>query len=215
MTWTYDPSYRLTSPFGWRIHPISKERKFHRGVDLVRSPSNAPLHAFVCGVVTHCKEGKSGSGLGDYGVTVAIKDDKGYLHIYAHLSGVAVELGQRVERGQLIGWQGNSGKSTGPHLHYEIRRKASPSYGYTADESGVVEPTQYLIDYYAAAAAETEDDEMKITSSQQKMLVSALQQLKAKGVIDDDKWAEKAGAGTLTLSELTWINTILLARQAK
>ncbi|MEK5165965.1 M23 family metallopeptidase [Paenibacillus sp. FSL R5-0527] len=146
----YNPfvGYRLTSPFGYRIHPVYKTKKFHKGVDLV-TPSNGPIYAFVAGEVIHAKEGAKGSGFGGYGITVAIKDNKGYLHCYAHLSIAAVKVGQRVERGQMIGRQGSTGVSTGPHLHYEIRKKSSPSYGFTSDESGVVEPTQYLINYYA------------------------------------------------------------------
>ncbi|GIP56168.1 M23 family metallopeptidase [Paenibacillus vini] len=140
--------YKLTSPFGYRIHPVYKTRKFHRGVDLVTSPSNGPIYAFVAGEVVHAKEGVKGSGFGGYGIVVAIKDDKGYLHCYAHLSMAAVKVGQKVERGQMIGRQGSTGVSTGPHLHYEVRKKASPSYGYTATENGVVEPTKYLKDYY-------------------------------------------------------------------
>ncbi|MEC0136108.1 M23 family metallopeptidase [Paenibacillus macerans] len=145
----YNPfvGYRLTSPFGYRIHPVYKTKKFHKGVDLV-TPSNGPIYAFVAGEVIHAKEGAKGSGFGGYGITVAIKDNKGYLHCYAHLSIAAVKVGQRVERGQMIGRQGSTGVSTGPHLHYEIRKKSSPSYGFTSDESGVVEPTQYLMDYY-------------------------------------------------------------------
>nr|WP_244988090.1 M23 family metallopeptidase [Paenibacillus xylanexedens] len=140
--------YRLTSPFGWRIHPVHKTRKFHKGVDLVVSPSNGPLYAFVGGEFLHAKMGVTGSGFGNYGNTVAIWDDMGYLHIYAHMSSVSVTVGQRVKYGGKIGNQGSTGISAGPHLHYEIRKKTSPSFGFTVDESGVVEPTQYLINYY-------------------------------------------------------------------
>lgn len=146
----YNPfaGYRLTSPFGYRIHPVYKTKKFHKGVDLVTTPSNGSIYAFTSGEVLHSKEGVKGSGFGGYGIVVAIKDDKGFLHVYAHLSSAAVKVGQHVERGQMIGRQGSTGVSTGPHLHYEIRKKPSPSYGFTSDESGVVEPTQYLINYY-------------------------------------------------------------------
>ncbi|OPG98412.1 hypothetical protein B2I21_08665 [Chryseobacterium mucoviscidosis] len=140
--------YRLTSPFGWRIHPVYNTKKFHKGVDLVVSPSNGPLYAFVGGEVLHAKMGVTGSGFGNYGNTVAIRDDKGYLHVYAHMSSVSVSVGQHVKQGDKIGNQGSTGISTGPHLHYEIRKKTSPSFGFTVDESGVVEPTQYLINYY-------------------------------------------------------------------
>jgi len=150
-------SYRLTSPFGYRIHPVYKVKKFHKGVDLVTTPSTGPLYAFVAGEVTHAKEGTKGSGFGGYGIVVAIKDDKGYLHCYAHLSMATVKVGQKVERGQMIGRQGNTGVSTGAHLHYEIRKKCTPSFGYTETESGVVEPTKYLQDYYAGASVPVVD----------------------------------------------------------
>lgn len=146
--------YRLTSPFGMRKHPVSGINKFHRGVDLVVTPADGPIYAFVTGEVMHAKMGVSGSGFGNYGIVVAIKDDKGYLHVYAHLSVAGVKVGQQVKRGQLIGKQGSTGISSGAHLHYEVRKAASPQYGYTATEAGVVEPTQYLINYYGQTVKE-------------------------------------------------------------
>ncbi|NUU74040.1 GH25 family lysozyme [Paenibacillus xylanilyticus] len=140
--------YRITSPFGMRKHPVSGVNKFHRGVDLVVSPADGPIYAFVAGEVMHAKMGVSGSGFGNYGIVVAIKDDKGYLHVYAHLSAAGVKVGQQVKRGQLIGKQGSTGISSGAHLHYEVRKACTPQYGYTTTEAGVVEPTQYLINYY-------------------------------------------------------------------
>ncbi|MEC0092927.1 M23 family metallopeptidase [Paenibacillus macquariensis] len=142
-------SYRLTSPFGMRMHPVYQILKFHKGVDLVRTPSMAPINAFVAGEVIHAKEGMKGSGFGGYGIVVAIKDNKGYLHCYAHLSAVLVKVGDMVKRGQKVGLQGSTGVSTGAHLHYEIRKAYSPSYGYTETEIGVVEPTKYLQDFYS------------------------------------------------------------------
>ncbi|MGG1638244.1 M23 family metallopeptidase [Paenibacillus sp. NRS-1760] len=151
--WIYDPSYRLTSPFGMRMHPILKVNKFHRGVDLVVTPGNGPLHAFVEGTVMYAAMGKPGIGIpAEMGIVVAIKDDKGYLHLYAHLSTAVVKVGQKVAKGQAIGNQGTTGSSTGNHLHYEIRRAATPRHGWTDTEAGVVEPTKYLQDYYKAAA---------------------------------------------------------------
>ncbi|WP_162009977.1 M23 family metallopeptidase [Paenibacillus xylanilyticus] len=140
--------YRITSPFDMRIHPVSGLKKFHWGIDLVISPADGPIYAFVAGEVMHAKMGVSGSGFGNYGIVVAIKDDKGYLHVYAHLSAAGVNVGQQVKRGQLIGKQGNTGISSGAHLHYEVRKACAPQYGYTATEAGVVEPTQYLVNYY-------------------------------------------------------------------
>ncbi|MEC0093428.1 M23 family metallopeptidase [Paenibacillus macquariensis] len=142
-------NFRLTSPFGMRMHPVDKVMRFHRGVDLVISPSNGNIKAFVAGEVLHAKMGATGSGFGNYGNLVAIRDDKGYLHVYAHLSSISVKGGQKIDKDQVVGKQGNTGKSSGAHLHYEVRKACSPSYGYTATEAGVVEPTKYLQDYYS------------------------------------------------------------------
>ncbi|MEK3787523.1 M23 family metallopeptidase [Paenibacillus sp. FSL K6-1230] len=149
MTNPFD-GYRLTSPFGYRTHPVDQVRRFHRGVDLVITPPDGEIKAFTSGLVLHAKLGVTGSGFGNMGIIVAIRDVHGYLHVYAHLSSAGVKEGQQVQRGQVIGRQGSTGSSTGPHLHYEIRRASSPSYGYTPTEAGVVEPTQYLINYYRA-----------------------------------------------------------------
>ena len=108
------------SPLGPRRHPKTGIPHFHTGVDLVKY-HKAPIGAFVAGQVMHAGEGKSGTGFGDMCNVVAVRDDKGCLHCYVHLDSVSVRVGQRVERGQEIGKQGNTGKySTASHLHYEI-----------------------------------------------------------------------------------------------
>lgn len=159
--------YRLTSPFGMRKHPITGKQKFHRGVDLVTTPGNGPIYAFAGGTVRHAKDGAPGSGFGNYGITVAIEDNKGRLHVYAHLSAATVKVGQVVAKGDQIGNQGNTGASAGNHLHYEVRKVASPSFGYTATEAGVLEPTQYLKDYYAVNVPKPEVDELSATEKQE------------------------------------------------
>ena len=140
--------YRVASPYGWRIHPIGGDRRFHTGIDLVKE-HQAPIYAFTAGDVLFAGWGAKGSGFGDYGNVVAIRDEKGCLHCYCHLDSIAVKAGTKAERGQMIGRQGNTGVSAGSHLHYEVRRKSSPSYGWIDDaENRAYEPTQYLIDYF-------------------------------------------------------------------
>lgn len=143
--------FRITSPYGYRTHPVTGEKNsFHAGIDLVKS-HKAPLEAFVGGEVLYAGNGISGTGVGGYGNVVVIKDSKGCAHVYAHLDSVSVSKGQTVIKGTVIGCQGATGKYvTGSHLHYEIRKKSSPSLGWTADQTTTTyEPTQYLIDYYA------------------------------------------------------------------
>jgi murein DD-endopeptidase MepM/ murein hydrolase activator NlpD len=147
--WSYDSSFRLTSPFGMRIHPITHKPTFHRGVDIVGPSGNCPLYAFVAGECVFAKAGVSGIGMPpEMGIVAAIRDKNGYLHVYAHLSMVSVKVGQHIGKGQMIGRQGTTGSSTGNHLHYEIRKTATPYFGWASDERNVVEPTKYLIDYY-------------------------------------------------------------------
>ena len=167
--------YRITSSFGYRIHPIHGGQTFHRGIDLVTEPWNGPVYAFLEGTVDFADEGRTGSGFGGYGLTVAMRDHRGYLHCYGHLSRIAVRVGQRVKRGQLIGYQGSTGQSTAPHVHYEIRKTSSPSYGFTASEDGVVEPEAYLIKEYGMISQQEEGPPM--TSEEKQRLTLMQKQL--------------------------------------
>lgn len=152
--------YRITSVYGWRIHPISKTREFHAGIDLVKS-HKSPIISFTDGVVQFAEE-KRGTGFGGMGIVVAVKDENGFLHCYAHLDSASVKVGQIVKRGQEIGKQGSTGTdslgrptSTGSHLHYEVRPKASPNNGWHDDpQKRSVDPAEYLVKFYAAEAKE-------------------------------------------------------------
>lgn len=104
----------LTSDFGFRRHPISGDYRRHRGIDLA-APRGTPIRATLDGVVT-----KSGWA-GGYGIMVQLDHGSGLETRYAHMSRALVNPGQRITRGQLIGLVGSTGRSTGPHVHYEVR----------------------------------------------------------------------------------------------
>lgn len=137
--------YKVTSGYGYRKDPIgSGQDVFHPGIDMVKE-HKAPIYAFAGGTVVFAGLGKTGSGLGGYGNVVLIKDLNGYGHLYAHLDSVVVTTGAQVSKGQMIGRQGATGQVTGSHLHYEIRRETSPSYGWSADKSAsTIDPIAYL-----------------------------------------------------------------------
>lgn len=107
-------SIHVNSKYGVRIHPITGKRTTHHGIDL-RAPMNTPVYAPYSGVVTYS------SWMNGYGKTIIIDHGKGYTTRYAHLNRWNVKKGQRIKKGQYIGKTGNTGNSTGPHLHYEIR----------------------------------------------------------------------------------------------
>ncbi len=110
---------RMSSPFGWRTHPIRGGRHFHSGLD-VAVPEGTPVRASAAGEVTDA------GWVGDYGILVIIDHGGGFSTYYAHLSQAVARPGQYVEQGQVIGLSGNTGLSTGPHLHFEIRRQGVP-----------------------------------------------------------------------------------------
>ena len=109
--------YRITSNFGYRIHPISKVRKLHGGVDLVKN-HNDPIYAFRNGTVSFA--GRNNQGFGNL---VIVNEKNGYRHFYAHLNSINVKKGQKVTTNTIIGRQGATGNVTGSHLHYEVRNK--------------------------------------------------------------------------------------------
>jgi murein DD-endopeptidase MepM/ murein hydrolase activator NlpD len=111
---------RIASGYGYRIHPVYKKWRMHTGIDF-SSPTGTPIYATGDGRVSKPKDGLAG-----YGKTVVIDHGYGYKSLYAHMSKIAVKPGQRVTRGQIIGYVGNTGISTGPHLHYEVRKNDEP-----------------------------------------------------------------------------------------
>ena len=112
-------SGKITSKFGNRNHPVLKSVKFHRGVDIAVS-LGTPVYAGIRGIVTFA--GKRGN----YGNFVEIEGSDGIKVRYAHLSKIDVVAGQRVSDGEKVAETGNTGMSTGPHLHYEIIVNESP-----------------------------------------------------------------------------------------
>lgn len=104
----------VTSGFGMRMHPLLGIQRQHGGVDLA-APMGSPVLATVDGIVA-----QAGS-YGDYGLLVGIKAGAGVETRFAHLSRLNVASGQSVRRGQVLGWSGSTGRSTGAHLHYEVR----------------------------------------------------------------------------------------------
>ena len=109
---------RTASGYGYRIDPVYNVRKFHRGMDFA-CDKKTPIYATADGVV------ESAKWMSAYGYTVIIDHGYGFKTLYAHLldKKFLVKSGQKVVRGEQIAWSGNSGKSTGPHLHYEVKVK--------------------------------------------------------------------------------------------
>ena len=121
---------RLSSGFGIRIHPVYKVRKMHTGIDF-SAPIGTPNYATADGVVEKVKVSFSG-----YGKNLLVDHGYGFKTRYAHMHEFAVRKGQRIKRGQVIGYVGNTGTSTGPHLHYEViknNRKINPVHYFFKD----------------------------------------------------------------------------------
>ncbi len=104
----------LASGFGYRIHPVYKTLKMHTGIDFA-APKGTLIYATGNGIVDAETGTKSG-----YGLAIVINHGFGYQTLYGHCSGIIVKPGDRVKRGQVIGYVGNSGLSVGPHVHYEV-----------------------------------------------------------------------------------------------
>lgn len=112
-------SFRYSSPYGYRTHPIKKTRRFHAGLD------------FACDYATRIHSTANGQVIyagykGDYGYCVDVEHKYGYVTRYAHLSYIFCELGDSLKKGDIVGFVGTSGGSTGDHLHYEVRKNNLP-----------------------------------------------------------------------------------------
>jgi murein DD-endopeptidase MepM/ murein hydrolase activator NlpD len=111
---------RIGSLFGYRTDPFYKVTKFHEGIDFTAA-IGTPIYATGDGIVS-----EAGYNNGGFGNKITISHGYSYETVYAHLSKIKVKAGQRVKRGEVIGFMGNTGKSTAPHLHYEVHKAGVP-----------------------------------------------------------------------------------------
>ncbi len=131
-----DLSHAVTSGFGWRTHPIYKTMEMHPGMDF-SAEQGTPIYSTGDGVIERADNLAQG-----YGNHVVVNHGFGYQTLYGHMSKIAVKAGQKIMRGQLIGYVGSTGLSTAPHLHYEVIKngeKVNPINYYYNDLS----PQQY------------------------------------------------------------------------
>ena len=136
---------RVSSGFGYRIDPLYKTVKFHPGLDFT-APQGTPVYATADGVIEIA--GNLGNGYGNH---IVIDHGYSYNTLYGHLYRIKAKRGQRVKRGEVIGYVGNTGKSTGPHLHYEVIKKnkhLDPIYFFYND----LTPEQYQLILKLAAS---------------------------------------------------------------
>ena len=121
---------KIASGFGYRIDPVYKTIKLHPGLDFT-APAGTPIYATADGTIDF--SGNRGDGYGNH---VTINHGFGYKTLYGHMYRIKARQGQRVVRGEVIGWVGSSGKSTGPHCHYEVIKngnKIDPIYFFYND----------------------------------------------------------------------------------
>ena len=129
---------RISDYFGWRKDPFNGDRRMHYGVDLT-GPRGCPVYCTGNGIVSRAEYAPG------YGNMVEVNHGYNFKTRYAHLDKIAVHVGQSLNRGEIIGSLGNTGRSTGPHLHYEVRHRNKP-----------VNP----LDYYRNNLSATEYDQM-------------------------------------------------------
>lgn len=107
---------KISSSFGYRINPVTHKKQFHRGID-ISSPRKTPIRATADGIVEFVQS----RNIGDYGRVIKIIHNYGFKTIYAHMFKTYLKAGDIVKKGQIIGLVGSSGRSTAPHLHYEVK----------------------------------------------------------------------------------------------
>ncbi|MFZ6024161.1 MAG: M23 family metallopeptidase [Bacteroidota bacterium] len=110
---------RIASGYGYRIDPIYKDRRAHMGMDFT-APRGTPIYATADGVISD-----AGFNTGGFGNRVVINHGNNYQTLYGHMYRIKARVGQRVKRGEVIGYVGNTGKSSGPHCHYEVHHRGT------------------------------------------------------------------------------------------
>lgn len=122
--WPTNQGYTISSPYGWRVDPIDGSRSLHTGLDIAGTGLGSPVYAADNGVVI--KSEYNGAGYGNY---IVINHNNGFYTSYAHMNERISNIGDTVAKGQVIGYVGQTGRATGPHLHYEAWYGGAPFAG--------------------------------------------------------------------------------------
>ena len=122
--WPTNQGYTISSPYGWRVDPIDGSRSLHTGLDIAGTGLGSPVYASDNGTVI--KSEYNGSGYGNY---IVINHNNGYYTSYAHMNQRISQIGDTVAKGQVIGYVGQTGRATGPHLHFEAWYGGAPFAG--------------------------------------------------------------------------------------
>lgn len=214
---------KFSSAFGKRIHPITRKQDMHRGLDIA-APLGTPLIALDDGVVTISKVNNGGPSIG-FGYYIAIQYSGGLFSLYAHMKQLSIlKPGDKVKKGQIVGYIGSTGSSTGPHVHFEIHHNGLLFKSQVKSSDTAVDPLKYypqLTNMLGKCLTnikieeETElDDKVKFEYEwQKKLLIQTLQTLDAKGALQDSKyWIGKVNSGTMTVSELGLLAIVMADR---
>ena len=122
--WPTNQGYTISSPYGWRVDPIDGSRSLHTGLDIAGTGLGSPVYASDNGTVI--KSEYNGAGYGNY---IVINHNNGYYTSYAHMNERISNIGDTVAKGQVIGYVGQTGRATGPHLHFEVWYGGAPFAG--------------------------------------------------------------------------------------
>ena len=147
-------SRAMSSNFGMRVHPVLGGYRMHRGIDLPAS-TGTPIHATADGVIHRA------DWFGGYGLCVEIEHGANLETRYGHMSRIAVAEGQHVHKGDVIGYVGSTGRSTGPHLHYEVRiagEAVNPVPYLQVAEAAAGQPTTVTLAASSAPASDSVDE---------------------------------------------------------
>lgn len=212
---------RYNSAFGSRIHPITKIPTKHRGIDIAM-PTGTPLVAIDSGVILYNQNNPTG-----YGYYVVIKHDSGLYSLYAHLNKLShFKVGQRVKKGEIFAYSGNTGSSTGPHLHFEIHEGNHLFPAQVKNKDTAVDPVKYypslagffnqnLANFKINNNGNKGDDIVEFKEKwQEDLLITTIQSLGKKQTLNNaDDWIKKFKDGKMTTSELGLIALVAADRK--
>ncbi|SCG82727.1 putative metalloprotease yebA [Proteiniborus sp. DW1] len=217
---------KFSSAFGERVHPITKKKDMHRGIDIA-VPQGTPLVAIEDGEITINKVNNGGPTVG-FGYYLVIKYKNGLHSVYAHLRELSKQkIGSKVTKGQIVAYSGNTGSSTGPHLHFEIHEGGLLFKSQVKNKDTAVDPLKYypqlkgmlgkyLTNINFDKGADNMPDNQIVEFKekwQENLFYDTIENLKKKGaLLNTEEWLNKYKNKKLTVSELGLLALVMADR---